>query len=47
LNFCGVEVIERRMFSVMVTSSPEQRAAWLGEVRELVERYFPGEAGDF
>ncbi len=41
LNFCGVEVFDRRMFSVMVTSTPEQRQAWLGEVREMVERYFP------
>ena len=33
--------VHRRMFAVIVTSSGEQREAWLGEVRELVQQVFP------
>ena len=32
----------RRMFGVVVTSSPEQRAEWLREVEQTVLDYFPG-----
>ena len=30
-----------RVFSVVVTSTPEQREAWLAEVRDLVRASFP------
>ena len=40
-DLCGVRTFHRRMFGVMVTSAPEQRAAWLDEVRETVNRLFP------
>jgi putative NADPH-quinone reductase len=40
-GFCGVEKFHRRNFESMIMSTPEQRAAWLDEVRTLVERYFP------
>lgn len=40
-GFCGIEHFERRMFSVIVTSTPGQRRAWLQEVREIVSRSFP------
>jgi hypothetical protein len=30
------------LFSVIITSTPEQRAAWLRRTRELVGRTFPG-----
>jgi putative NADPH-quinone reductase len=39
---CGVPRCERQLFSVVITSTPEQRAAWLAEVRATVERIFPG-----
>lgn len=39
-ELCGIEVFYRRMFSVVVTSTPAQREAWLNEVREIVMRYY-------
>jgi len=39
--FCGVPVFRRRMFCVIVTSTEEQRKAWLLEVRDLTRRTFP------
>jgi len=43
LSLCGVEEFHRRMFSVVVTSSEEQRQEWLEEAREMVKRIFPSE----
>ncbi len=40
-RLCGVNNFYRRNFAVVVTSSPEERAAWLAEVRETVGGYFP------
>jgi NAD(P)H dehydrogenase (quinone) len=40
-DLCGVKVFHRRMFGVVVTSTLEQRRAWLGEVKEVVKRHFP------
>jgi NAD(P)H dehydrogenase (quinone) len=40
-DLCGVKSFHRRMFGVMVTSTPEQRARWLDEVRDTVNRLFP------
>ncbi|MGA2853254.1 MAG: NAD(P)H-dependent oxidoreductase [Verrucomicrobiota bacterium] len=40
-DLCGVKNVQRRTFSVIVTSTPQQREDWLSEVREMVERYFP------
>ncbi|MDD5287479.1 MAG: NAD(P)H-dependent oxidoreductase, partial [Desulfuromonadaceae bacterium] len=40
-DLCGVKAFHRRMFGVMVTSTPEQRAGWLDEVRDTVNRLFP------
>ncbi|HXR04676.1 MAG TPA: NAD(P)H-dependent oxidoreductase [Verrucomicrobiae bacterium] len=40
-DLCGVKNVERRTFSVVVTSTPEQRAQWLTEVREIVGAHFP------
>jgi len=37
----GVTEFYRKTFSVMVTSTPEVRAAWLNEVRSTVDRLFP------
>ncbi len=40
-GLCGVQMFERRTFSVMVTSTVEQRRKWLLEVRGIVSTYFP------
>ena len=37
-NFCGVEDFFRRNFESIVMSTPEQRAGWLAEVREIVRQ---------
>ena len=39
-GLCGVKKVERRTFTVVVTSTPQQRAEWLAEVRELVTLHF-------
>jgi NAD(P)H dehydrogenase (quinone) len=41
-SLCGAKNVQRRTFTVVVTSTPQQRAAWLAEVREMVKRFFPG-----
>ncbi|PKG33252.1 NAD(P)H-dependent oxidoreductase [Methanoregula sp.] len=41
LAFCGVPVVQRRMFGVVVTSTDAQRKAWLEEVSHLVTEMFP------
>jgi starch synthase len=40
-ELCGVKNIQREMFGVMVTSSPEQRLEWLSKVRQTVDQHFP------
>ncbi|HBX24041.1 MAG TPA: flavodoxin family protein [Desulfotomaculum sp.] len=40
-DLCGVKGFQRKMYGVMVTSTPEQRAAWLEDVKERVDRLFP------
>lgn len=41
LGLCGVTNFYRKMFSIIVTSSKEQRSEWLDDVRSLVSRVFP------
>ncbi len=41
LAFCGIKNFHRTMYRVIVTSTPQQRAAWLEDVRQLVTRVFP------
>jgi putative NADPH-quinone reductase len=41
VTFCGVPVFHRRMFGVVVTSTAEQRTAWLEEVHQLTLSTFP------
>ena len=43
-GLCGVNDVRRRTFSVVVTSTPEERRRWLAEVREMVGRRFPPES---
>lgn len=39
-DLCGVRNFSRKTFSVVVTSTAEQRKAWLQEVRDIVSRLF-------
>ncbi len=41
-GLCGIDDVLRRTFGVVVTSTAEQRAAWLREVEEIVRAAFPG-----
>ena len=41
VSFCGVPIFHRKMFGVIVTSTEEQRKAWLAEVREITRETFP------
>jgi len=42
-GLCGVEKFHRRTFSVVVSSTQEERRAWLDEVKSTICRYFPKE----
>jgi NAD(P)H dehydrogenase (quinone) len=42
-GLCGIDTVHREMFSVVVTSTLEQREKWLEKVQEVVEQYLPGE----
>jgi NAD(P)H dehydrogenase (quinone) len=44
-GLCGVKTFYRETFSVIVTSTLEQRQEWLVRVREAVQRHFPEENG--
>ena len=39
-GFCGVERFTRRNFESVIMSTPEQRQAWLSEVRSIVREQF-------
>jgi putative NADPH-quinone reductase len=39
-ELCGVQRVDRRMFNVIVTSTPEERRQWLAEVRSMVAERF-------
>ena len=40
-NFVGIKDVYRRQFNPMIISTPDQRAGWLREVAEMVNRYYP------
>ncbi len=40
-NLCGIPDFYRRTFSVIVTSSAQQRKNWLNEVRQTIDKYYP------
>jgi NAD(P)H dehydrogenase (quinone) len=40
-GLCGVGIVHRRTFSVVVTSPPDQRQAWLAEATALCRAAFP------
>jgi NAD(P)H dehydrogenase (quinone) len=39
-DLCGVEIFYRKMYRVIVTSTPEQRQAWLEDVARVIQEYF-------
>jgi putative NADPH-quinone reductase len=41
LGYCGVKSVTRRSYGIVVTSTAEDRAGWLADVEELVNRNFP------
>ena len=45
-DLCGVRTFHRRMFNVIVTSTPQQRLEWLEEARELCRSVFQQGAHD-
>jgi NAD(P)H dehydrogenase (quinone) len=40
-DLCGVEDFYRKTYSIIATSTMNERVAWLREVTETVNRYFP------
>lgn len=42
-GLCGITHFHRRMFRIVVTSTPEERQAWLEETAALVDGLFPAE----
>jgi NAD(P)H dehydrogenase (quinone) len=40
-DLCGVPKFYRKMFTVVVTSTYEERQGWLEQVEQVVDRYFP------
>ncbi len=44
-DFCGVRQVHRRTFSVVITSTPQQREQWLLEAGRTVARCFPAAEG--
>jgi putative NADPH-quinone reductase len=42
-DLCGVNSFARKMFTVIVTSTREQRQCWLKEVEEMINMYFSKE----
>ena len=44
-DLCGVKKFHRKMFRVIVDSTMEQRQKWLGEVKEIINKYFPANEG--
>jgi NAD(P)H dehydrogenase (quinone) len=40
-DLCGVPVFYRRTFSIIVTSTSQQRKDWLNEVRQTIDEYYP------
>jgi NAD(P)H dehydrogenase (quinone) len=40
-GLCGIDTFYRETFSVIVTSTMEQRREWLKKVEEIVAKYFP------
>jgi putative NADPH-quinone reductase len=46
-GLCGVPRFHRKMFGVVVTSSDEERKAWLSEVRTIIHQLLPNEVRQY
>ncbi len=44
-GLCGVNTFNRRVFSVVITSSDAQRKKWLDEVKRDIDMFFPAKTG--
>lgn len=42
-DLCGVKNFYRKMYRIIVTSTPKERELWLEDVKETVNNYFPAE----
>ena len=40
-DLCGIKSFYRKTFNIMIISTDAQREAWLNEVKETVNKYFP------
>lgn len=40
-DLCGVNNFYRKMYRIIVTSTPKKREIWLNDVIKAVNRYFP------
>lgn len=40
-DFCGIKNFHRKMFRVVASSTLKERDAWLKEVKETINNYFP------
>jgi putative NADPH-quinone reductase len=40
-DLCGVETFHRELFTVVVTSTYEERQTWLKRVEDVMDQYFP------
>ncbi|MFC1656998.1 NAD(P)H-dependent oxidoreductase [Candidatus Moduliflexota bacterium] len=41
-SLCGIDEVRRKMFAVVVVSTPKERERWLEEVRATIREVFPG-----
>lgn len=44
-SLCGIDDVRRKMFAVVVVSTPRERARWIEEVRGTIREIFPGGKG--
>jgi hypothetical protein len=42
-ELCGVNEFYREMFTVVITSTLEERLGWLSRVHDIAGRYFPSQ----
>jgi putative NADPH-quinone reductase len=40
-DLCGVPQFYRKMFRIIVTSTEQQRKAWLDDVRQIIRKHLP------
>ena len=40
-DLCGIEIFDRKMFRIVVTSDLQQRQNWLKQVDDMTNQYFP------